>query len=168
MKVWALSRTLLNIHGQQTYSEWSVKLKVCLIIWDSPSFSSLYKLLYTPGTHLSLNSDLLWHTHGSFHLCSSNFISVFVLVVGMGFHKIWCCSWSNEWKSRQLCIYHLIFSELQSPFQTARDLTRSRTAALWEGKNRVWRTGGQFWTQWDVTEIHYTLNHSSLKWTSGC
>lgn len=71
-------------------------------------------------------------------------------------------------------------SEVQSPFQTGRDLTRSRTAALCEGRNCVWKTGGvrgrgrgarrrrrRFLTQWDVTELHYTLDHSSIKRNTG-
>ncbi len=37
------------------------------------------------------------------------FVRVFVLVVGKCPHKIWCCSWSNGWESRQLCIGHPIF-----------------------------------------------------------
>lgn len=63
-------------------------------------------------------------------------------------------------EKQKLYLLHLIFcqastlAELESPFQTGRGLTRNRSAALQEGKHRVWRTGC-FLTRRGESEIHH-------------
>ena len=69
-------------------------------------------------------------------------------------------------EKQKLCLGHLIFcwastlAELWSPFQTGRDLTRNKSAALQEGKNRVWRTSRCEWDPLHPPHTH-TLTAAS-------